>query len=882
MRLEPGTRIGVFEILSLLGVGGMGEVYRARDTKLGREVAIKILPEALAGDRERRARFEREAKLLAALNHPGIATLHGVDEDSGRLHLVMELVEGETLSERIARGRLDWEEAKELFVPIAQALEAAHAKGVLHRDLKPSNVKITPEGRVKLLDFGLAKALQEEGPVAEASRSPTLTKGTALGAILGTASYMSPEQARGKPVDRRTDIWAFGCCLYEGLTGERAFSGETVTDVLAAVMKNEPDFSRLPRGMPAGVERALRRSLTKDPARRLHDVADLCLELEEAVDEVSPPMSRGWSSSHIALVALSAGIAALAVSTLSRRAPPPEPRRFEITFPPEESPEQQRPLAISRDGRRIAYASAGERAQLFVRELGRLESRALSGTEGARMPVFSPDGKEIAFHDGRSPGRIRRIGIDGGAPIDVAPARYTWWAGMDWGREDTLVFSEGPRGLSRVLLGGGEPENLTVVVADSGELMHVEPRFLPRYDELLFTVVLSNNEVRSEVLNLTTKERTVLEGVGPFARFVETGHLLYPRAGSILVTPFDLAARKTLGREVPLGFSAESRPEAWREEPPYLEWSDEGTLLYVPPGGLTSRESSLAWVEPDGRRQTLQSGGTWSDPWPRISPDGEQVAFTSENVEIWIRNLERDAPPRRLTFEGMEVLPVWSPDGKRLAFIRFTAGGPNVVTLASDGSESEPRLVATFRQAEISDLPYPSCWTPNGDVLAFDSESIWVMRADGSSEPKRLFETTFQEGSPAISPDGSLLAYTSTRSGGVEVFLSPYPDVASKPPLQVSRNGGAEPRWSRNGRELYFREGRTLHAVNVERSGDVRVGPAKSLFELKSLLPYQASSVYDVAPDGRFLVVEYEGQSERSRAVLVENWFEELKRLTPR
>jgi serine/threonine-protein kinase len=882
MQLAPGIKLGTYRIAGILGSGGMGEVYRARDEKLERDVAIKVMAERFASHDESRARFEREAKLLAALNHPGIATLHSVDEREGRLLLVMELVEGETLAGRISRGPIEWPEAQRLFVQMAQAIEAAHAKGVLHRDLKPANVMITPEGRVKILDFGLAKLVEAElDATRKGGALETPPKQATHTAVFGTAGYMSPEQARGKLVDRRTDVWAFGCCLYEALTGQKAFAGDTLADILAAVMTSEPDFSRLPPGTPPAVVRALRRSLMKDVAKRLHDVADFRLELEEDASGPPPKERSIWRLERVAVIAVVAVAAAL-VTALILRAPASEPRRFEITFRPGESPD---PIAVSPDGRRIVYSSLGDGTpRLFVRDFDRLESRALPGTELGLMPVFSPDGTEIAFHAGIEPGRIRRVRLEGGSPVDVTPSRYTWWAGMDWGTDDTIVFSEGSLGLSRVPADGGEPETLTEVDGAAGERFHIEPRFLPGERAVLFTVISVNGSGRTEVLTLDGKKRSVVEGVGPFARFVESGHMLYPRSGSVLVVPFDVARRSSAGREVPLGFPVEGRLEGLPERPPYLDWSVDGTLVYFPPGGVTSRAKSFVWVDRSGRKAPIGRAESTENPSPRLSPDGRRLAFTSEKLQVWVLNLDSDSAPLRLTFQGDHRWPVWSPDGKRLALTEGGAGVANVVTLASDGSETKPRLIASFPRDRVPVQIFPTGWTPDGkEVLLFDGESVWVVDAERESEPRRLFDTPFRELTPSVSPDGRAIAYLSDRSGEIQIFVSPYPDVASEAPLQISRNGGFEPRWSRDGRELYFREGKRLMATSIERSGGtLRAGAPTAIFELAFSPLYPVPSVYDVAPDGRFLVLEFEAPHERSHAVVVENWFTELDRLAPK
>ena len=885
MSLQPGARLGSFEIQELLGAGGMGEVYRARDTKLGREVAVKILPEVLAQDSERIGRFEREGKLLASLNHPGIATLHGIEEDQGRALLVMELVEGETLADRITQGAISWKDAAPLFHQIAEALEAAHEKGILHRDLKPANIKVTPEGRVKVLDFGLAKALHEEvqeAPGANESRSPTLTKGTALGAILGTASYMSPEQARGKALDRRTDIWAFGCCLFEALTGTKAFEGETVTDTLAALMKSEPDYGRIPPETPASVKKTLKRCLAKDPARRLRDAGDLRLELEE--EEVAPLLTPR-SSRRVGLLVVGAILVGAGASTLLRPGTTSEARSLEITFPKEAALVDGRHLVLSPDGRRVAWSGWNEgKLQLFVRDLGRIEPRSIAGTEGATMPVFSPDGSEIAFHvrdfvpEG---GTIRRVRVEGGAPLDICSARAVFWAGMGWGANDTLVFSRAAYGLARVSTRGGEPEALTSVDSDRGERFHIQPHFLPGDESLLFTVILTTASA-TERLNLETKERSRLEGTSGFLRFVETGHAILPKNEALLVTRFDPRDGTRSGTESLLDFPvAGEADDQWRESSPYLDWSRNGTLLYIPTDGIPRRDFSVSWWREDGSEERLELKLSGDLPWSSLSPDGRRLVVTAGKFSIWVYDLENADPPLRLTFDGDRRWPIWSPDGRRVVFRELRGGAVHLLSVAADGSEVEPRAVGSVALEQRAAAIFPTSWTPDGrEILAFDSRSIWVFEVDGSSA-RRLFDSPFIELYPSISPDGRLLAYTSNRSGNTEVWISPYPEVGSRPPVQVSRNGGTEPRWSRDGGKLYFLEGNRLMSANVVSGDALRVEAPRALFTI-AYDRRAVSRTYDVAPDGRILVVRQESPAERSRAIIVENWFDELERLAPR
>ena len=529
--LEKGTRLGHYEIEALLGVGGMGEVYRARDTKLGRDVAIKVLPDDLSRDADRLARFEREAKLLAQLNHPNIATLHGLEESNGRRFLVMELVEGETLAEHIARGSLTVEEALPLFIQIAEGLEAAHEKGIVHRDLKPPNIKITPEGKVKILDFGLARASEvasEAGGVAT-SQSPTLTKGTALGAIMGTAAYMSPEQARGKTADKRADIWAFGCVLYEALTRTPAFSGESITDVLAAVVTSEPNWERLPHAVTWRIRDLLRRCMRKDRERRLRDISAARLDLEDALADPVAPVSRErptpWPLIAMGAVVLGAGIlvGAIGLWSLSER-PREEVVRFTIELPPEQKLRTRGDiglLAISADGRHMTYvAEAGDgKAGLYFRSIDDFESRFVPGTQGAERPFFSPDGEWVGFF---AENKLQKVRWDGGLPMTLCRV-MNFPGGGFWTADETIIYSATTIGLFQVSASGGEPELLTSADFARAEVTLARPQVLPGGDALLVTIHTMDG-VQFGTHHLTSGERRVL-GQGSNALYVSSGHI---------------------------------------------------------------------------------------------------------------------------------------------------------------------------------------------------------------------------------------------------------------------------------------------------------------------------------------------------------------------
>jgi serine/threonine-protein kinase len=570
--LTSGTRLGAYEILAPIGAGGMGEVYQARDTKLGREVAIKVLPEAFSEDKERLARFEREARLLASLNHPNIATLHGLEESADTHYLVMELVPGETLGERIQRGLIPIDEALPLFTQIAEGLEAAHEKGVIHRDLKPGNIKVTPEGKVKVLDFGLAKAFAEEGAATDLSQSPTMTReATQAGVIMGTAAYMSPEQARGKTVDKRADIWAFGCCLYEALTGRKAFGGETVTDVFAAIVRAEPRWDALPPPTPQSIRRLLPRCLEKDPNRRLHDIADARIELETAPAEPSPGVEGATPKKRLISLAL-AGLAVGAViaSFVVWNLRPSSPRpmgRLALTVPAGQRPigHLWSSLAISPDGTHVVYkAREGDKEQLYLRPMDRLEAEPIPGTEGAVSPFFSPDGLWIGFF---ADGQLKKVSIRGGAPQILCEVAVTDTSVPRWGSNGRIFIGTDAE-ITQVSSNGGTPELVTAADSEKGEADLLLSDVLPGGKAILFSVWVGGqswDELSIVVYSLETGERSVLIEGGTNARYVPTGHLVYVRSATLMAVPFDLARLEVTGPPSPSSRTSSTRAiPAWR------------------------------------------------------------------------------------------------------------------------------------------------------------------------------------------------------------------------------------------------------------------------------------------------------------------------------
>ncbi len=705
MALSPGTRLGPYEVLSLIGKGGMGEVYQARDRKLERDVAIKVLPEEFSQDKERLARFEREAKLLAQLNHPGIATLYGLEESGGQQFLVMELVEGETLAERIASGPIPVKEALPLFVLMAQALEAAHEKGIAHRDLKPANIKVSPDSKPKILDFGLAKAMARDVPARSLAESPTLTReGTETGVILGTAPYMSPEQARGKPVDKRTDVWAFGCVLYEALSGRAAFSGETLSDTIARILDREPDWEVLPAETPALIQRLLRRLLDKDRSRRLRDLGDAALEIEEALagapDQPSPHRDTRWVSSALATIALVA--TGIAIWSVVRTTPSPASAvsRTVVTLPHDQQLVTlggTYPMALSPDGERLAYVALvdGER-RLFVRALDQFDARPIPRTDGARFPFFS---------------------------------------------------------LHRVPAAGGTPEVMSSQDPEMDEQNHIWPYVLPDGRGLVSTVRQIEKSFDTSdlaVLSFETMEWRVL-GPGSQAQYLEGGYLAYNAGrGELHVVPFDLDRQEVTGPPVSV---LDGVYRASGDGGSFFAASRSGSLVYVRGG----EDRALVRVDREGQDRPLTED-VRGFRMPAISPDGRHVAVIIDPrpSELWVYDLERGTR-WKLPHEGNHVIPVWTPDGQK---ITFYAGG-DLHWMSPDGTgEAETLLERPGEQ-------FPYSWSPDGQFLAFGeghpttAGDIWVLPRDG--DPFPIVATPAREGSPKFSPGGDWLAYILER-----------------------------------------------------------------------------------------------------------------------
>ena len=876
MSLEPGASFGHYTIDGLIGKGGMGEVYRARDTKLGRDVAIKVLPEELARNKERSERFEREARLLAQLNHQNIATLHGLEEHDGQLFLIMEIVEGETLAERIARGPIPVDEALSLFIQIAEGLEAAHEKGIVHRDLKPANIKITPEGQIKILDFGLAKAFSpEQDATAEASQSPTLTKGTALGAILGTAAYMSPEQARGKAVDKRTDVWAFGCCLYEALTGSKAFDGETAGDTLSLVLQREPDWTRLPNSLPSMLSRLLRRCFEKDARRRVRDVGDARIDLEVALTATPALEERAPRRLPPLVAALSGAIVTGLIFWIGGVAPSSVPGSGTLTRTSISLPDGQRqprlmsaPLAISPDGTLLAYvAQDGTGPHLFLRPLASFETRKVPGTEYARSPFFSPDGQWVGFY---ALGKLKKVSVARGTSLTIARANTA--LGASWGPDNTIVFVPGlSAGLWRVSADGGPAEQLTKPDFAEKGFAHTWPQHLPDGRHVLFS--FWGTSLAPRVLDLETGDwRIARAGLQGGDRYLASGHLVYSDivGGGFLAAPFDLKELAIDGTAVPV--LDDVRFFGVHSARPFIAISRTGTAVYVTD---EIGETTLLWVDRQGVTDTIRSQ-EGAIAGVRLSPDGETVVFGDLQGKLWTLDLKRGSVDLLGLTNARE--PLWHPDGQHVTASSIKAGSWDLYTLdVVERGEARALLVREFDQI-------PKSWSADGRLLAYLEEhpetgtDIWVLPR-GGEDPVPVLRTEANEFSPVLSPDGRFLAYVSDQSGRYQVYVRSYPEGKI---LGVSIDGGAEPVWSRDGQELFFRHGDQLLSTTVVTDPELSISSPTVLFEMAfARAPDSAwsSAYYDVSPDGeRFLIVSDRSTTEFK---VIQNWFEELERLVP-
>ena len=891
MPLVPGARIGQYEIVTLLGAGGMGEVYRARDARLQRDVAIKIVRDLAAGGPDRVARFRREAQVLASLNHPHIGAIYGFEDVGESGALVLELVDGPTLADRIARGPIPLDEAIAIARQMADALAAAHDHGVVHRDLKPANIKLRPDGTVKVLDFGLAKVFADESGASEPFNSPTLSLGaTHAGVILGTAAYMSPEQARGKAVDKRTDVWAFGCVLYEMLAGRRAFSSDEVSDTLAFVITRDVDWDALPKETPAAVRRLLRRCLEKDRTRRLRDVGDACLDLNDIAGGADAGQSSGpdvrprWRSLGIGLAGLAIGAAAATVVVLFSRswqaAPPRALERFAIV-PPANAPivatVNLRAVAISPDGRRILYVTVDGR--LMMRTLDRLDVAPLLETGLLSAPFFAPDGNAVAFFTlGTS--EMYRLPIAGGPTIPVTRSVGVS-RGAVWLADDTIVFATtaAATGLLRVPSSGGDPKVITVPDPKAGEIDHVWPEALPGGRAVLFTVVSAGGVPNAQIaaLDLQTGARKNLLRGGTDAIYLPTGHLLYSAGGSMRVVPFDADRLEIRGEPVPI-----SEPIAVSSTGSVnAAISRDGTMAYVPGAGMNAAERSLLWVDRTGHEERIDVPAL---PFavPRVSPDGSRVVthVDADTPDVVVSDLRRHNQ-LRLTFgKSPSIRPMWSADGKWV-FFRSDIDGPGIYRKAGDGGGSIERVTPVVGDGSIHAI------TPDGKKIIYaqisqaTSRDLWMVDVDGREKPQPLIVESGDQANAVISPDGRWLAYHSSEVG--EIYVRPFPNVADGK-WQLVTKGAKWPLWSRDRKELFYVAARGIMSIPVDTStATLHWGSPTLLFEASySSFPGLAGPRnYDQAPDGRFLVIKESQATTPGAVVVVKNWFDEVRRLTP-
>jgi len=860
MPLSKGDKLGPYEILEPIGKGGMGEVYRARDTRLNREVAVKVSAERFS------ERFEREARAIAALNHPNICHLY----DVGPNFLVMELVEGPTLAERIKESAIPLEEALAIAGQIADALDAAHEKGVVHRDLKPGNIKVRPDGTVKVLDFGLAK--MGGTPTVHGDHSPTLTMGqTEAGMILGTASYMSPEQAKGKVVDQRSDIYAFGVVLYEMLTGKRLHQGETTTEVLASVIKEEPQWEKI----PPQLQRLLRRCLEKDPQKRLRHIGDV-MALVDETPRSSPTASQAESLRHRAWIVpvsalaclLAATVAALAVWFLKPAALKPV-TRFAVSLPPGHHLFVNRPeIAISPDGTRLVYSSGQSTAsvQLYVRAMDGLEARAIPGTENATDPFFSPDGQWIGFSAG---GKLKKVSLNGGPTVSLADvAGGAGSFGASWSSHGTIAFAPRPANpVQEVSDAGGNIQPLTRF--EKGDSGHFLPEFLPGDTGLLFDISTGTGlTAKVLVQSLKTGERRDLFQMGILPRYAPSGHIVYLQGGNLMAAPFDPKRLAVTGAAVPVVEGV---------MPLQYSFSSTGSLVYVP-GSSQAPQLKLVWVDRKGAEQPLPAPAH-NYVMPRISPDGRRVAAALEEADnqVWIYDLARDALTRLTFQQGDNVDPAWTPDGKRIV---FKGAGNRLYWQPADGSGAAEALTS----GPLSSNDIPGSWSPDGQSLAFVEtigvQTLWILPLQ-DRKPQLFDRGETNETAPRFSPDGHWIAYSSLESGRSEVYVRPYPGPGGK--YQISTEGGTEPMWNPKGRELFYRAGNKMMAVEAATQPAFSAGKPTVLFEGAYVPTPRSFPNYDVSADGqRFLMLEGSEQGQASTQInVVLNWFEELKRRVP-
>ena len=892
MPVAPGTQLGPYEIGSPLGAGGMGEVYRARDTKLGRDVALKVLPATFATDPERMARFRREAQVLASLNHPHIGAIYGLEDSGGVPALVMELVEGPTLADRIAPGAIPVDEALPIAREIAEALEAAHESGIIHRDLKPANIKVTPDGNVKVLDFGLAKALEGHPSSTDIHNSPTVTSmATQPGIILGTAAYMSPEQAKGKSVDRRTDIWAFGCVFFEMLAGKRPFEGETVSDALAAVIRAEPEWSLLPSNAPQTIRNLLQRCLKKDPRQRLQAIGDARIAIEEVLSGASQDLlsavemrtaawrrALSWTVATVAVI-----LAALFAAKYFTRNPQPLPAIVsQITSPPNTrfvfTGINPGPPILSPDGKWLVFSAVGSdgRQLLWVRPLNSAAAKPLDGTDGATFPFWSADSRSLGFF---ANGKLNRLDVSGGPPLalcDVAIGR-----GGTWGADGTILFTPNVSSpVFRIAASGGTPQPTTTLSESLNERSHRWPQFLPDNKHFLFFA-------QKAVVGIGGVYVGSLDGGAPKlimqndsnAVYSLSGDLLFVRQGILMAQRFNARQLRLDGDAVPLvehvGVNAITSRAIFAV-------SETGIMVYEA-GNATGDTDQLVWYDRTGKQiEATGTPGLYLEP--SVSADGNKLAISSlaggtGNLNIWVFDLAR-AAKTRLTFPpASDRQPNWAPDGKSVAFVSNRNGPPHIYLNASDGTGT-PTALTVDDASEFAPR-----FSADGRYLLFERlaeqpnsrREIWGVLLSGDRKAFPVIQSQYDLFAPALSPDGKWLAYESRESGRPEICVIPFLHGTGK--WEVSTGGGVLPRWRRDARELFYisTDNKIMSAEITEQGSSLLIGKVQSLFQINPV-PFAGGSNYDVTSDGNKFVVASLAPSQVSEPLtVVINWTALLK-----
>ena len=901
-----GQTIAHYKVGEKIGAGGMGVVYQATDTKLNRQVALKILPEEFSKDAERMARFRREAQLLASLNHPHIASVFGFEEEGNIRALALELVEGPTLTEKIADGPLPLDEALRIARQMAEGLEAAHDRGIIHRDLKPANVKLTLDDSVKVLDFGLAKALEGEQSDEDMGNSPTLSvAATKAGIILGTAAYMAPEQAKGKSVDRRADIWSFGVVLYEMLTGTRAYTGDTISETLAAVLLKEPDWDALPEDTPAAIGKLLSRCLQKEPRRRLQAIGEARIALDEYKENsdasilmTAPllPAEPTWKrylpwgvAAGLGLVALVSLVGWLTSSGGGDNAP--VRLRVQLDAKAEIFTGRGAGAVLSPDGKRIAYVatSEGGERQLYVRSLDQLDGTSLSGTREAIDPFFSPDGQWISFF---TETELKKVSVFGGAPLklcDVTNAR-----GGTWSKNDIIVFAPDiTAGLSWVPAEGGEPTPLTTPDSESNERSHRWPVFLPDGDTILFMAHQFDGTYDDGIIqaaSLSSGEVKTIHPGGTYPRYAASGHLLFVRGGTLFAAPFDADRVETTGPPAPVLEGVQSSGQGHGGT--QLDVSASGTLIYLT-GTATGSSMVISWADTEGNFKPLQdSPAEYSDP--RLSPDGKRLLYSLDDGtsdDIWVYDIERGIPTRLTFHDANDDAPFWHPDGEHILFTSSRNGEFGIYRKRADGAGEAEKLWESEHTMGATSI------SPDGKIVVVAvnrpetgwDTGIFRLKEGGAStgqsdDVEYLLQGPSTEVWGRISPDGRWLAYMSSESGRAEIYVRPFLGAEAK--WQVSSDGGRTPVWSSDGRAIYYQNNGDLYATPVEVRGDsLQPGIPKEL--LSSSIPnLGAEYAYDVGSDGRIVVLLNANQNvdeERDTHLrFVLNWFTELERLGTR